>query len=65
VTADTEHKLYLIGATGSSGQQSLKTDTGIYATTESGQLRATKFDVNGGCTLQYNSTTKSLDFVFA
>jgi hypothetical protein len=64
VTADTEHKLYLIGATGYSGQQSLKTDTGIYATTESGQLRATKFDVNGGCTLQYNSTTKSLDFIF-
>ena len=65
VTADTTSKLYLIGSTGSSGQQALKTDTGIYATTQSGQLHATKFDVNGGCTLQYNSTTKSLDFVFA
>ena len=65
VTADTTHQLYLIGATGSSGQQALKTDTGIYATTTPGQLHATTFDVNSKCTLQFNTTTNALDFVFA
>jgi len=65
VTADTTHQLYLIGATGSSGQQALKTDTGIYATATAGQLHATTFDVNSKCTLQFNTTTNALDFVFA
>lgn len=64
VAADTTHQLYLIGATGSSGQQALKTDTGIYATATAGQLHATTFDVNSKCTLQFNTTTNALDFVF-
>jgi hypothetical protein len=55
----------LVGATGSSGQQALKTDTGIYATATAGQLHATTFDVNSKCTLQFNTTTNALDFVFA
>ena len=65
VTADPGSKLYLIGATGFSGQQSLKTDTGIYATTESGELNATRFKVNEHCTVSYNSTKSSLDFSFS
>ena len=69
VKKDTTTKLFLTGVEGDPGtsgsNKALKTDTGIYADTTAGQLHATKFDVNGGCTLQYNSTTKSLDFVFA
>ena len=68
VKKDTTTKLFLTGVEGDPGtsgsNKALKTDTGIYADTTAGQLHATKFDVNGSCTLQYNSTTKSLDFVF-
>ena len=34
----------------------------VYAT--AGKLHATTFDVNSKCTLQFNSTTNALDFVF-
>ena len=58
-------KLYLVGAENYGSQQALKTDTGIYATATSGQLHATTFDVNSKCTLEFNTTTNALDFVFA
>ena len=64
----TTTTLYLTGVEedpGTSGSnKALKTDTGIYADTTAGRLVATEFKLSGGCTLQYNSTTKSLDFVF-
>lgn len=40
-------------------------DTGVYLTTTAGELNATQYKVNEAVTLQYNSTTKSLDFIFA
>ena len=40
-------------------------ETGIYMTTTAGELNATQYKVNEAVTLQYNSTTKSLDFIFA
>jgi len=65
VSQANDKKLYIVGAENYGSQQALKTDTGIYATTTSGQLRATTYSVNGSCILQYNSTTNALDFVFA
>ena len=66
VSADTTHKLYIVGASAADGtQQELKSDTGIYATTTAGELNATQFKVNEHCTMQYNSTKSSLDFVFS
>jgi len=40
-------------------------DTGVYLTTTAGELNATQFKVNEHCTMQYNSTKSSLDFVFS
>jgi hypothetical protein len=37
----------------------------ITAQPSSGTVRATRFSVSGGCSLQYDSTEKSLKFVFA
>jgi len=37
----------------------------ITANPGTGQLHATTFDVNSKCTLQFNTTTNALDFVFA
>lgn len=37
----------------------------ITANPSTGQLHATTFDVNSKCTLQFNTTTNALDFVFA
>jgi len=61
--ASSTNQMYLTGVANVDGTaQTGMANTKIYAT--DGQLRATKFDVNGGCTLQYNSTTNALDFVF-
>lgn len=69
VTTKTDGQIYLAGALASGyssgGNAALYTDTGIYATATSGQLHATTFDVNSKCTLQFNTTTNALDFVFA
>ena len=43
-------------------------DTGVtpsYTLEVNGSVRGTTYNVNGACTMQYNSTTASLDFVFA
>lgn len=37
----------------------------IYANPSTGMVAATTYKVNEAVTLQYNSTTKSLDFIFA
>ena len=65
-TLATTTKYYVTGTTSNStntGTQSF--DTGIYATTTAGELNATQYKVNEAVTLQYNTTTKSLDFIFA
>lgn len=65
-TLATTTKYYVTGTTSAStntGTQSF--DTGIYATTTAGQLNAKTYKVDEAVTLEYNSTTKSLDFIFA
>jgi len=65
-TLSTTTKYYVTGtssATTNTGTQYF--DTGIYATTTAGELNAKQYKVDEAVTLQYNSTTKSLDFIFA
>lgn len=65
-TLGTTSKFYITGQTSSTTTTGTQIfDTGIYSTTTSGELNATQFKVNEAVTLQYNSTTKSLDFIFA
>lgn len=68
VTLATTSKAYITGVTTAptSSNQDLTAvgDTGVYLTTTAGQMNATSYKVNEAVTLQYNSTTKSLDFVF-
>ena len=63
----SDSKTYLTGVTTAptSSNQDLTgvANANVYAT--AGQLHATTFDVNGMCTLQFNTTTNALDFVFA
>lgn len=62
----TTTKFYLVGSESNADVTgTLDKDTGIYATTVAGELNATQYKVNEAVTLQYNSTTKSLDFIFA
>ena len=62
----SDSKTYLTGVTTAptSSNQDLTgvANANVYAT--AGQLHATTFDVNGKCTLQFNTTTNALDFVF-
>ena len=63
----SDAKTYITGVTTAptSSNQDLTgvANTNVYAT--AGQLHATTFDVNSKCTLQFNTTTNALDFVFA
>lgn len=63
----SDSKTYLTGVTTAptSSNQDLTgvANANVYAT--AGQLHATTFDVNSKCTLQFNTTTNALDFVFA
>ena len=63
----SDSKTYLTGVTTAptSSNQDLTgvANATVYAT--AGQLHATTFDVNSKCTLQFNTTTNALDFVFA
>lgn len=62
-STDTSSKIYLIGATSQAVHPQTYSDNEVYAT--SGTLTTNKVQVGGGtCTLQYNTTTQSLDFVF-
>jgi hypothetical protein len=65
-TLSTITKYYVTGQTSSTTTTGTQVfDTGVYVTTTSGELNATQFKVNEAVILQYNSTTKSLDFIFA
>lgn len=65
-TLSTTTKYYVTGTTSASTNTGTQTfDTGIYATTTAGELNAKQYKVDEAVTLQYNTTTKSLDFIFA
>lgn len=65
-TLGTTSQFYVAGQTSSTTSTSTQVfDTGVYVTTTAGQLNATTYKVNEAVTLSYNSTTKSLDFIFA
>lgn len=62
-STDTSSKIYLVGATSQAANPQTYSDNEVYTT--SGTLTTNKVQVGGGsCTLEYNSTTQSLDFVF-
>lgn len=63
-STDTSSKIFLIGATSQAANPQTYSDNEVYAT--SGILTTKSVQIGGGsCTLQYNSTTASCDFVFA
>lgn len=63
-STDTSSKIYLIGATSQATNPQTYSDNEVYTT--SGVLTTKKVRVGGGsCTMEYNSTTETLDFVFA
>lgn len=62
-STDTSSKIFLIGATSQAANPQTYSDNEVYTT--SGVLTTKSVQVGGGAvTLQYNSTTESLDFVF-
>ena len=62
-STDTSSKIYLIGATSQAANPQTYSDNEVYTT--SGALTTKTVSVGGGnCTMQYNTTTQSLDFVF-
>ena len=62
-STDTSSKIYLIGATSQATNPQTYSDNEVYTT--SGVLTTKKVRVGGGsCTMEYNSTTETLDFVF-
>ena len=62
-STDTSSKIFLIGAASQAANPQTYSDNEVYAT--SGVLTTKSVQVGGGAvTLQYNSTTESLDFVF-
>lgn len=62
-STDTSSKIYLVGATSQAANPQTYSDNEIYAT--SGVLTTKSVQVGGGsATMQYNTTTQSLDFVF-
>lgn len=62
-STDTSSKIFLIGATSQADNPQTYSDDQVYAT--DGQLDANKVRVAEKVTLQYNSSTESLDFIFA
>ena len=60
---NTSSKIFLVGATSQDPNPQTYSDDQVYVT--NGQLDANKVRVAGAVTLEYNSTTKSLDFIFA
>ena len=62
-STDTSSKIYLIGATSQAANPQTYSDNEVYAT--SGVLTTKSVQVGGGAaTMQYNSTTKAVDFIF-
>ena len=62
-STDTSSKIFLIGATSQATNPQTYSDNQVYAT--NGQLDANKMRVAEHVTLQYNTTTSALDFIFA
>ena len=63
-STDTSSKIYLIGATSQATNPQTYSDNEVFTT--SGVLTTKKVRVGGGsCTMEYNSATETLDFVFA
>ena len=64
-STDTSSKIYLIGATSQADSPQTYSDNEVYVT--SGVLTTKSVQVGGtsGGTMQYNSSTESIDFVFA
>lgn len=61
---DTSNKIFLVGATEQSTNPYTYSDNELYVT--SGVLTTKSTQVGGGAvTLQYNSTTQSIDFIFS
>ena len=63
-STNSNSKLYLIGATSQSANPQTYSDSEVFTT--NGTLTSNKLEVGGGSVrLEYNTTTKSLDFIFA
>lgn len=63
-STDTSSKIFLVGATTQSANPQTYSDNQVYTT--SGVLTTKSVQVGGGAaTIQYNSSTESIDFVFA
>ena len=69
ITLQTTKKGYITAVettpTGTAAAHEGIADTGVYLTTTAGQINAKTYKVDEEVTLEYNSTTKSLDFIFA
>ena len=62
-STDTSSKIYLIGATSQAANPQTYSDNEVYAT--NGVVTTKSVQVGGGAaTMQYNSTTKAVDFIF-
>ena len=63
-STDTSSKIFLVGATSQAANPRTYSDNEVYVT--NGVLTTKSVQVGGTeATIQYNSTTKSIDFVFA
>ena len=63
-STDTSSKIFLVGATSQAANPQTYSQDTTYVDTDA-TLASTKVRVGEKCTLQYNSTTNALDFVFA
>ena len=62
-STNSDEKLFLIGATSQAESPQTYSDSEVYTT--NGQLDANKIRIAENVTLTYNSTEKTLDFIFA
>ena len=63
-STDTSSKIYLVGATSQAANPQTYSDNEVYTTI--GVLTTKSVQVGGGsATIQFNSTTQSIDFVFS
>ena len=63
-STDTSSKIYLVGATSQAANPQTYSDNEVFAT--SGVLTTKSVQIGGGnATMQYNTTTNSIDFIFA
>lgn len=62
-STDISTKIFLIGASSQAANPQTYSDNQVYVT--NGQLDANKVRIGEAVTLQYNTSTQALDFVFA